>query len=148
MGPGDPIVVPAEPRAQDGRGVRTQRMAGLERPRRDAGKAQRRVRHDDAAVLRMVLPLQRTARVHVGIVHHLLQVAHRRVLDAAIHAGDDVLPLEARGYSSSGDQCSLSYRLAAPLPADARIVLTLATELVRTQYEFELQAIDWFGRPL
>ena len=77
-----------------------------------------------------------------------LQVARRRVLDAAIHAGDDVLPLEARGYSSSGDQCSLSYRLAAPLPVDARLVLTLATELVRTQYDFELQAIDWFGQPL
>ncbi|MFN7590441.1 MAG: hypothetical protein ACK501_07190 [Planctomycetota bacterium] len=77
-----------------------------------------------------------------------LQVASRRVLDAAIHAGDDVLPLEPRGYSSSGDQCSLSYRLGAPLPADARFVVTLATELVRTQYAFELHAIDWFGRPL
>jgi len=77
-----------------------------------------------------------------------LQVSHRRVLDAAIHAGDFVLPLEPRGYSSSGDQCSLSYHLAAPLPADARIVVTMATDLARTQYEFDLHAIDWFGRPL
>lgn len=77
-----------------------------------------------------------------------LQVAHRRVLAAAIHAGDDVLPLEQRGYSSSGDQCSIAYRLAAPLPADARFVVTLASELVRTQYAFELRDVDWFGRPL
>lgn len=77
-----------------------------------------------------------------------LQVARRRVLAAAIHAGDGVLPLEQRGYSSSGDQCSISYRLAAPLPADARFVVTLASELVRTQYAFELRDVDWFGRPL
>lgn len=77
-----------------------------------------------------------------------LQVARRRVLDAAIHVGDEVLPLEQRGYSSSGDQCSISYRLAAPLPADARCVVTLASELVRTQYAFELRDVDWFGRPL
>lgn len=77
-----------------------------------------------------------------------LQVARRRVLDAAIHAGAEVLPLESRGYSSCGDQCSLSYCLKAPLPAGARLVLTLATELVRTQHTFELQAVDWFGRPL
>src|SRR3989304_10497383 len=38
----------------------------------------RSCRHDDAAELRVVDPFQRSALVHVPVIHHLDDVAHRR----------------------------------------------------------------------
>ena len=77
-----------------------------------------------------------------------LQVARQRVLACALQRGDEAVPLEQTGYSSSGDECSISWRGTGPLPADARLVVTFASDLARAPFGFELADIDWFGRPL
>lgn len=77
-----------------------------------------------------------------------LQVARQRVLGASLETDDSSWPLEPAGYSSCNDECSLVYRHQGELPAGARFVLTLATELARTAYEFELHDVDWLGQPL
>ena len=77
-----------------------------------------------------------------------LQVARQRVLGLAVVAGAERLPLEAAGYSSCNDECSLIYRLDAELPAGARLVATFAAQLSRTTFAFALHDVGWLGEPL
>jgi hypothetical protein len=77
-----------------------------------------------------------------------LQIARQRVLGASLETDDTSWPLEPAGYSSCNDECSLVYRHQGEPPAGARFVLTLATELSRTVYEFALHDVDWLGQPL
>ena len=77
-----------------------------------------------------------------------LQLPRARVLGCELHHDGAVQPLEATGYSSCNDQCDLSWRVAGPVAADARLVLTCATELARVPFAFELRDFDVCGRPL
>lgn len=71
-----------------------------------------------------------------------------RVLALELRADDTTTALEPAGYSCCNDESNLSYRLDGDLPADGRLVMTVASELARTRYGFELRQVDWFGRPL
>ncbi len=77
-----------------------------------------------------------------------LQVARQRVLACQLLVGDDRVTLEQSGYSASSEQCSLNYSYRGALPADARLVMSFATNLSRVVYGFSLLQVDWLGRAL
>lgn len=71
-----------------------------------------------------------------------------RVLALELVVGDTATRLEPAGYSCCNDESNLSYRLDGALPTDGRLVMTVASELVRTRYGFGLRQVDWFGGTL
>jgi uncharacterized RmlC-like cupin family protein len=70
------------------------------------------------------------------------------VLELSALVGRQRLPLAIQGWSSCSDECSLTCRADAPLPAGARLIATLATDLERADYALALRAVDWFGHRL
>ncbi len=78
----------------------------------------------------------------------LVHVAQKRILGCRLVGDDGELALEQSGYSSCNDETTMNYRAEGTLPANARMVMTFASELRRRVYGFELGPIDWFGRPL
>lgn len=78
----------------------------------------------------------------------LVHVAQKRILGCRLVGDDGDLPLEQSGYSSCNDETTMTYRAEGTLPANARMVMTFASELRRRVFGFELGPIDWFGRPL
>lgn len=77
-----------------------------------------------------------------------VQLARARVLALDLVVGDTATRLEQVGYSCCNDESSLTYRVDGALPADARLVMTVASELARTRYGFRLTRCDWFGDKL
>ncbi len=77
-----------------------------------------------------------------------VQIARARVLACELVDGDTRLPLELAGYSCCNDDSTLTYRLDGAMPNGARMVMTIAGDLSRTVFGFELRDIDWLGNPL
>lgn len=77
-----------------------------------------------------------------------LDVPRPRVIELSALVGRKRVPLTIQGWSSCSDECSLACRVDEALPADARLVATLATDLERADYALALRAVDWFGHGL
>jgi hypothetical protein len=73
----------------------------------------------------------------------------RSAVDAVIITDPDgtEVPAEPCGYSSWGDECTLSFRLARAADPAGRIALRLATDLRDVNASFALTDIDLLGRP-
>ncbi|MCU0724567.1 MAG: hypothetical protein MUE73_02070 [Planctomycetes bacterium] len=73
----------------------------------------------------------------------------RSAVDTVIITDPDgtEVPAEPCGYSSWGDECTLSFRLARAADPAGRIALRLATDLRDVNASFALTDIDLLGRP-
>lgn len=97
----------------------------------------------DARLLAVDQQDEQSWRIEVHV-----QIARARILGLDLVAGDASTRLEQVGYSCCNDESDLTYRLDGDLPPDARLVMTIVTELSRTRYGFELRSVDWLGAPL
>jgi len=70
------------------------------------------------------------------------------ILGLELAVGDGGMPLSIQGSSSCNDECSLTCRVEGALPEGARVLATLATGLMRTDYSLALHDVDWLGRSL
>lgn len=77
-----------------------------------------------------------------------VQVARARILALALVHGDTSTVLEQTGYSCCNDDSTLTYRIDGDVPADARLEMTVVSDLSRTRFGFGLQQVDWFGHPI
>lgn len=77
-----------------------------------------------------------------------LQIGMERIESLALQApkGEPrVLP--QHGYSSSGDECTLTYLIEGPIPKKAKLVARVATQLQQLEVPFAVRDVDALGRP-
>lgn len=60
--------------------------------------------------------------------------------------GEEV-PMSQNGYSSSGDECTLTYGIQGPIPKKPKLVARVAKNLQRVDVSFEVRDVDLLGRP-
>lgn len=77
-----------------------------------------------------------------------LGVQRHHILGASLLLGDGRSALTIQGWSSCNDECTVTCHIDGPVPAGARIAVTLATGLERADYALALQGVDWFGRAI
>jgi hypothetical protein len=78
-------------------------------------------------------------RIQVGI-DRIESVSRKR-------AGGEVEPLDQAGYSSSGDECRVGYRLPSPPEAGDRLVARVIERLDTIHVPFAVENVDLLGRP-
>ena len=64
-----------------------------------------------------------------------------------VDAKGGMIELRERGYSSSGDQCQLSYAVKGPMPPKGKFVATLWKGMKEVDLSWAVTNIDLFGRP-
>lgn len=76
------------------------------------------------------------------------QIAMERIESLALQApkGDAVV-LSQQGYSSSGDECVLTYGIEGPIPKKAKLVAKVSKKVQQLEIPFEVRDVDELGRP-
>jgi hypothetical protein len=77
-----------------------------------------------------------------------LQVAMETIESIAlVPAKGEPIELSQQGYSSSGDECTLTYMILGPIPKKAKLVARVAKNLQKLDVSFEVRDVDLLGRP-
>lgn len=63
-----------------------------------------------------------------------------------LSAKGEELPLSQRGYSSSGEECTLTYVLEGAVPKKFKLIARMAKNLHRLEVPFEIRDVDLLGR--
>jgi len=64
-----------------------------------------------------------------------------------VSAKGEEIPVSQQGYSSSGDECTLTYVVEGAIPKKVKLVARLAKNLQRLEVPFEIRDVDLLGRP-
>lgn len=76
-----------------------------------------------------------------------LQIAMERIESISlVGAKGASVPMSQSGYSSSGDECTLTYTIEGAFPKKAKMIARVAQNLQRIDVPFEVRDVDLLGR--
>jgi hypothetical protein len=64
-----------------------------------------------------------------------------------VTAKGEEIPVSQQGYSSSGDECTLTYVVEGVVPKKFKLIARMAKDLHRLEVPFEIRDVDLLGRP-